>query len=240
MIRFRPYPGLTIAGAIAFAILVWLGVWQLQRLQWKLALIATVQAHMVAPPISLDQALRMNADDVQYRRVALAGRFDNGKEAYLFTTGPSGEPAYHVLTPFISDDGKTMLVDRGLVPEDKRPAASRIPVDGPTRIVAVWRVPDPPNGFTPVPDPARHVWYAHDMAGLARASGVSWTAPVVLEADSHPNPGGWPKGGQTVVSFRNEHLQYALTWFGLAAGLLGVYLAYHVSKGRLSFGGKGQ
>ena len=100
MIRFRPYSGLTAAAVIGIAILAWLGVWQLQRLQWKLALIATVQAHMAAPPVALDQALRMSADEVQYRRVALQGRFDNGKEAYLFTTGPGGEPAYHVLTPF--------------------------------------------------------------------------------------------------------------------------------------------
>ena len=55
----------------------------------------------------------------------------------------------------------------------------------------------------------------------------------MIEADATPNPGGWPKGGQTVVSFRNEHLSYAVTWFGLAAGLIGVYLAYHMSKGRL-------
>ena len=61
-------------------------------------------------------------------------------------------------------------------------------------------------------------------------------APVLVEADATPNRGGWPKGGQTEVHFRNEHLQYAITWFALAAGLLGVYIAYHVSRGRLSFG----
>ena len=98
----------------------------------------------------------------------------------------------------------------------------------------VWRVPDAPGFFTPKPDPAKHVWYARDLAGIAAADGVKLAAPVVIEADATPNPGGWPKGGQTVVDFPNNHLSYAMTWFGLAAGLIGVYFAYHISKGRLS------
>ena len=78
-------------------------------------------------------------------------------------------------------------------------------------------------------------WYARDLAGIAAADHVALAAPVVVEADAAPNPGGWPRGGQTVVSFRNQHLSYAVTWFGLAIVLLGVWLAYHVSRGRISF-----
>ncbi len=80
------------------------------------------------------------------------------------------------------------------------------------------------------PDLAHRIWYARDVQGIAKADGVTLAAPVIIEADATPNPGGWPKGGQTVVAFRNEHLQYAITWFGLAAVLFGVYLAYHVSR----------
>src|SRR5215475_4739139 len=96
---FRPYPGVTIAALIAAAILIGLGVWQMQRLTWKENLIATVNGHMQAAPVSLDQALGMSADDVQYRKLALNGHFDNTKEAYVFTTGAEGAPVYHVLTP---------------------------------------------------------------------------------------------------------------------------------------------
>jgi len=216
------------------AILCGLGVWQMQRLTWKEALIATVGGHMRAPPVSLDEALHMSADDVQYRNVALNGRFDNSKEAYVFTTGAGGEPVYHVLTPFITGDGRTLMVDRGEIPQDKLPPQSRTAVDGATQVVGVWRVPDSPGFFTPKPEPARHVWYARDLAGIAAADRVKLAAPVVIEADSQPNPGGWPRGGQTVVDFPNNHLSYAVTWFGLAAGLIGVYFAYHISKGRLA------
>jgi surfeit locus 1 family protein len=232
-LRFRPYPGVTIAAIIAAAILIGLGVWQLQRLQWKLALIAEVNGHMAAPPVALDQALKMSADEVQYRRVALSGHFDNEKEAYVFTTGLEGEPVYHVLTPFLTADGRALLVDRGFVPKERLPPATRTPIEGQTDLVGVWRVPDAPGTFTPAPDKAHRIWYARDLQGIAAADQLRFAAPVVIEADAAPNPGGWPKGGQTVVSFRNEHLSYAVTWFGLAAGLIGVYFAFHVSKGRL-------
>jgi len=230
---FRPYPGVTIAALIATAILVGLGVWQMQRLQWKLGLIAEVNGHMTAPPISLDQALKTSADAMQYRRVALDGRFDNGKEAYVFTTGEGGEAVYHVLTPFLTNDGHTLLVDRGFVPKDKLDPVTRVSVSAETHLVGVWRVPDAPGAFTPLPDTAHRIWYSRDLKSIAAADHLQLAAPVLIEADATPNPGGWPKGGQTVVSFRNEHLSYAVTWFGLAAGLIGVYLAYHMSKGRL-------
>lgn len=234
--QFRPYPGVTIAAVIATAILVGLGVWQLQRLHWKLALIAEVESHMTAPPLPLNQALKDAADAMQYRRVALEGRFDNSKEAYVFTTREGGEAVYHVLTPFLTGDGHSLLVDRGYVPKEKLDPATRTPLEGETRLVGVWRVPDAPGTFTPAPDAAHRIWYSRDLKAIAAADQIQLAAPVIIEADATPNPGGWPKGGQTVVSFRNEHLSYAVTWFGLAAGLIGVYFAYHVSRGRLRWG----
>jgi len=233
--RFCPYPGFTIAAIILTAILMGLGVWQLQRLTWKEALIATVNGHMAAAPVTLNQALAMSADDAQYRKVALDGHFDNSREAYVFSTGAGGDPVYHVLTPFITGDGRTLMVDRGEIPQSKLSPRSRAAVEGETRLVGVWRVPDGPGPFTPKPDPEKHIWYARDLSGIAAADGVKLAAPVVIEADSTPNPGGFPVGGQTVVDFPNNHLQYAITWFGLAAGLIGVYLAYHISKGRLTW-----
>ena len=232
---FRPYPGFTIFAVIMTGILVGLGVWQLERLTWKENLIATVSGHMTAPPVSLDDALKLSADDVQYRKVALNGHFDNAKENFVFTTDVNGDPVYHVLTPFITDDGRTLMVDRGEIPGDLMPPHRRVAVDGPIRVTGVWRVPDSPGYFTPRPDAARHVWYARDLGGMTAADGIRLAAPVVIEADATPNPGGWPKGGPTVVDFPNNHLSYAITWFGLAAGLIGVYFAYHVSKGRLSW-----
>ena len=231
---FRPLPALTFVCTVLFASLVALGVWQLDRLQWKLALIAEVNRNLAAAPISLDRALALG-DAVQYRRVALDGYFENAGEVYAFATGNSGEPVYHVLTPFVTEDGRRLLVDRGYVPRDRLDPATRRNglLQGARHVVGVWRVPDAPGAFTPAPDMAHRIWYARDLAGIAKAAGIAFSAPAIVEADATPNPGGWPKGGQTRVTFRNEHLQYAITWFALAAALLLVYFAYHRSRGRL-------
>jgi surfeit locus 1 family protein len=237
MLRFRPYPGLTIACAILFALLCGLCAWQVQRLHWKLALIATITHHLADVPLSLDQALAMPADEMQYRRVTLHGRFDHAKESYVFATGAGGDGIYHVLTPFIADGGPVLMVDRGLVTKERLDPSSRAGgnVAGETQIIGVWRTPDRAGLFTPQPDLSHRVWYSRDLAAIAAADGIHLSAPVIVEADAAPNPGGWPKGGQTVVDLPNNHLSYAVTWFGLALCLLGVWLAYHISKGRLAW-----
>jgi surfeit locus 1 family protein len=234
---FRPLPGITIAAALLMVLLLWLGTWQVQRLHWKLDLIARVSAHMTAPPLSLDAILAMPPEAAQYRRVTLHGRFHHDRENYVFATGADGTPGYHVLTPFETVGGRLLLVDRGEVPKEKLAPAARAAgnVKGDTVVTGVWRTPDAPGLFTPAPNLATRIWYARDVAGIARADHLHLAAPVLVEADATPNPGGWPKGGQTVVTFRNQHLSYAITWFALAAGLFGVWLAYHVSKGRISF-----
>lgn len=236
MLTFRPFWKLTFASAVLFASLITLGVWQLDRLHWKLGLIAQVDRNMHATPISPDDALAMGLA-AQYHRVSLDGRFDNAKEAYVFGT-EGGAPVYHVIVPFTVSDGSVFLVDRGVVPKEKLDPATRLAgqANGETHVVGVWRVPDPPGAFTPAPDTAHRIWFAHDLNGIAKADDIAkLAAPVVIEADATPNPSCWPKGGQTVVTFRNEHLQYAITWFGLATVLFGVYIAYHVSRGRLGF-----
>ena len=234
---FRPLAGLTIACALLFALLCGLGVWQLDRLQWKLDLIARVNSHMAAPPVPLNRLLVMGPNESQYRRVTLQGRFDHAKEAYVFTTDAGGTPVYHVLTPFQTDDGRVLMVDRGAIPEDRLDPKTRSPgnMEGQTKVTGVWRVPDPPGPFTPSPNHAKRLWFSRDVGAIAALDQVRLAAPVVIEAGPAPNPGGLPRGGQTVVSFRNAHLSYAVTWFGLAIVLLGVWLSYNISKGRIAF-----
>jgi len=234
-VTFRPYPGLTIACVLMFALLCGLGTWQVERLHWKLALIAQVDANMKAAPLPLDTVRALPRDQAQYRRVTVHGVFDHGHENYVFTTD-DGTPDYHVLTPLRTGQG-WLMVDRGAVPKDRLAPASRAAGNPttPVTVTGVWRAPDPPGFFTPQPDRAHHVWYARDLAGMARADGITLLAPDLIEADATPNPGGLPVGGKTVVSFRNQHLSYAVTWFGLALGLLGIWLAYHISRGRIAF-----
>ena len=236
-LTFHPIPLLTLFFLPALAALIALGVWQLDRLQWKLGLIEEMTRNMSAAPIPVDRTLAMKASDAQYRHVSLTGRFDNSKEAYVYTTARDGAPVYHVVTPFILDDERVFLVDRGLIPLPLRDPATRQAgeLEGERSIGGIWRTPDAPGPFTPAPDLAHRTWYSRDLKSIAKADGIASAAPVIIEADAAPNPGGWPKGGQTIVDLPNDHLQYAVTWFALAAGLMFVYLAYHRAQGRLDF-----
>ena len=234
MLRFRPLWKFTALMLPLFLGCIALGAWQVERLQWKLGLIAQVNRNLNAPPIPVEEALAKPPDAAQYRHVQMRGHFDNTREAYVFGTGDEGSPVYHVLTPFTLDNGRTLLVDRGVVPERLRDPHTRSAgqIEGERRMGGVWRVPDAPGVFTPAPEIAERIWYARDLAGIAKAERIKLAAPAIVEADATPNRGGWPKGGQTVVTFRNEHLQYAITWFALAAVTLGGWIAYHVSQGR--------
>ncbi len=192
---------------------------------------------MHGPAILLDEAGLKKAMGSDYLHVALQGYFLNAKESYVFTTDAGGDAVYHVLTPFVSVHGQTFMADRGMVPKEKLDPATRREglIAGETTLNGIWRRPDRPGFFTPSPDAPHRIWYARDLKAIAAADRVSLAAPVIIEADATPNQGGWPKGGQTVVDFPNNHLSYAMTWFGLAIGVIGVYFAYHISKGRLGF-----
>jgi surfeit locus 1 family protein len=213
-------------------------VWQIHRLHWKLDLLAKIHTGLTAPPVALRDVLPAfdptHIDNADYRRVVVRGLFQNGEEVLFFTTGDEGAPVYHVLTPFLMDDGHTLLIDRGWIPSGL-PAAMwhKGDLNGERDVVGIIREPAPPGWFTPPINIARRVVHTRDPETLAKAFGWRNIFPMFLEADATPNPGGWPKGGVTIVDLPNDHLQYAITWFGLALGLLAVYLTYHRSKGRL-------
>lgn len=237
-IRFRPLPGFTMLMLPVFAALVALGVWQLERLQWKLRLIAQIEHNTRAPPVPIAQVLSRSANTMQYRHVVLIGRFLNAQETYVFMADSEGNAVYHVLTPMALDGGQTLIVDRGVIPTALREPATRRAGEfgGEQHVVGVVRTPDPPSMFTPAPDKVHRIWYARDLRGIAAAEHIRLSAPVIVEADAAPVPGGWPRGGQTDVNLPNNHLQYAITWFLLAMALAFVYVAYHRARGRFALG----
>ena len=197
---FRPLLKPTLWFLPMFAVLIGLGTWQLERLQWKEALIARMNANLTAPPLTLDAILNLTDQQAQYRHVAITGHFENTKEAYAFGTDEDGKPILHVLTPLILADGRALIVDRGIVPQEKRnpetrPAGQR---EGMQHVTGIWRTPDPANPFTPKPDLQKRIWFARDVKAIAQLDHLQLVAPVLVEADATPNPGSLPKGGQTV------------------------------------------
>jgi surfeit locus 1 family protein len=237
MIRFRPLLGPSLWFLPGFALLVGLGVWQIQRLHEKEALITSVEAGLQAPPVPLSQALKEGAARAEWRPVRVSGHFLHDKELYLFSRGPMGAVGVDIITPLVQTNGDAVLVDRGFVPEALRNPATRSAgeVAGEVSVTGILRLSQRPGLFTPAPSLNTRLWFVKEIPSMAKATGLA-VPPILIEADATPNPGGWPMGGQTRVDFPNDHLQYAITWFGLALALLAVYLLYHRSHGRLSFG----
>ncbi|HXG77950.1 MAG TPA: SURF1 family protein [Methyloceanibacter sp.] len=221
--------GLTL---VALAVLIGLGVWQLRRLEWKEGLIAQIEARIASDPIALKETenLAHEGHDPSYYRVRVEGRFHHAKELYLYALS-DGKPGWHVITPLETASGKMVLVDRGFVPDDRKDPSSRREgqIAGVTTVTGIVRVPDKQGLFTPDNEPKANRWFWRDLDAMSRAivpEGTVTVAPFFLEADASPVPGGWPKGGQTRVDIPNDHLQYAITWFLLAAALLIVYGAF--------------
>ncbi|MGI9451170.1 MAG: SURF1 family protein [Geminicoccaceae bacterium] len=224
MTRFLPL-GFTVLGLI---ILLGLGTWQLQRLAWKEDLIAQRQAGLAMPPADFPSDA-VDWEDFEFRIVKLSGSFRHDLEQLFGVETKSGVLGYRVLTPLIRSDGPAVLVDRGWVPADKADPAARtegqpsgaVQVEG----IARYRLNDRPGWFTPENDQASRHWYSYDLPAMENALGLD-LAPLVVEADATPNPGGLPVGGRTRVTLTNNHLQYAITWYGLAAALIGVYIVF--------------
>lgn len=238
--RFRPLPWLTLAALPALALLVGLGTWQLQRLEWKLALIDQIEARASAPLQALDDVVSAAAapSDMNFWHVEATGQFDHSNEIHLYSRDAQGRPGYRVITPLLRDRKRTVLVDRGFVPEANKAAKTRAQgqTSGSVSITGIARTYEPPGPFMPDNQPADNMWFFVDIEDMSAQLGVSDMSPVVLEAGDTSNLGGLPIGGQSRLVLNNDHLGYAITWYGLAAALLGVYFAFHKARGRLAFG----
>lgn len=224
---------LTAATLVGLIVLVGLGVWQLQRLAWKEGIIARIESRTERRPVSLERAIEF-ADQLRnpsYIPVRAEGRFHHARERYLYAISLDGEPGWHVITPLETVDGHVVLVDRGFVPEKLRDPATRQEgqIQQVTAVTGLIRTPERPNLFTPDNDPGTNQWFTRDLGAMTRSmfpGGTVQVAPFFLEASETDVPGGWPKGGQTRLTLTNNHLQYALTWFGLALCLVAVYGVY--------------
>ncbi len=208
----RLFVALCAALALAFAAL---GIWQVERRAWKLALIDQVTARSTAAPVPLPPRRDWSADQ-SYRHVRVTGTFGHDRETLVQAVTDYGA-GWWVLTP-LRTGAITLLVNRGFVPADRADPATRragLP-QGSVTVTGLLRATEPGGAFLRSNDPAAGRWYSRDVAAIASARELGATLPFFLDADAAPNPGGYPIGGLTVIAFRNNHLVYALTWFGLA------------------------
>jgi len=221
-------PLLTLTAVLA--VLVALGTWQLERKAWKEALIAELDSKLAAPATNLpprENWTRLDPARDEFRHVAFPAEFLAGEEALVYTSGSSlrpdvSGPGYWVFAPARLTGGSIVLVNRGFVPEGKQDPKTRAAGQpaGVVEIVGALRWPEQRGSFTPPDQPDKGLWFARDPAAMAKAKNWSTAAPFYIDQEAPAAPGGLPKAGPLKPAMANRHLEYAVTWYGLALVIL--------------------
>jgi surfeit locus 1 family protein len=231
----KPRPIPTIFTVVAVIVCTACGIWQLQRMVWKHDLMHKIDTRLSLPAVDLPASLS-NPDDWEYRKVTVTGTFHHDQESYLPAQSARGNFGYQVITPLERPDGSLLLVNRGWVPDQQREPSARPEgqVAGPVSVTGIVRLPWHQKWLArhtlPPPDTKKDIFFEGDLEGMARVHGIT-VMPVFVDADETPNPGGWPKGGQTVVKLSDPHLSYAIQWFGFAITAAVIFVLYHRRKG---------
>lgn len=225
----------TVFMLAGLAVLLGLGTWQLQRKAWKEEVLATIAARTKASPVALDIVRRRWAagEDVEYTRVIVRGRFLSDKERFVYAPGSEGS-GFDVYTPLETTGGTVLFVNRGFVPERLKDASRNGSRSGEIEVIGLVRKPGEKGWFTPDQGAARDVWFWRDLSGMAASAfgkPGEEIVPFFVEAEIQPGAySDWPRGGVTRVELPNRHLEYALTWYGLALTLIGVYFSFAVTQ----------
>lgn len=195
-----------------------LGVWQVQRLSWKTALIATIEQKSNAAPLKSFPAEEA-WQDAEYRKLEITGQFLNN---HAFPVGPrteKGRNGFHLFVPFQTAAGETIMVNRGWIPEGRN-----IFLHEEKGKITVWGVVRFParGALTPDNDPDQNRWYWPDVLAMAEKAELSDIAPAYLVM-TEKKEGAYPQGLDVRANLRNNHLQYAVFWFTMAFVFAGVF-----------------
>jgi surfeit locus 1 family protein len=197
-------------GAVGTAILIWLGVWQVSRMEEKAAVVAQIEQRISAAPVALPSVLSEGRD--RYLPVTVQGQFTSD-ELFLLASERGIGPGVHVVGAFLTDDGRRIMVDRGFVANAARNVA-RPELVGPVMVTGNLHWPRDSDRFTPAPDVGSNLWFARDVPMMA-AFLQTEEAFVIARTTSEPTPFATPDPVDT-AGIPDNHLQYAITWFLLA------------------------
>ncbi|ENN89070.1 Cytochrome oxidase complex biogenesis factor transmembrane protein [Rhizobium freirei PRF 81] len=212
----------------ALVILLGLGTWQVERLQWKEGLLADIAARKDAPAVALSaiEAMAASGGDIEYRVITTRGRYLNNKERHFLATY-GDEPGFYIYTPLQLDDGRYLFVNRGFVPSAAKEPEMRKQgeLTGEQSLTGLVRarLTSRPDGM-PDNDLVKNFFFWRDLDAMASSVGLpkDKVLPFFIDADKTPNPAGLPVGGVTIIDLPNNHLQYAVTWYGLAVALVAI------------------
>jgi len=230
----RPGVGTALLVLVCLAILIGLGVWQLQRLKWKEGILAHIAALKTAPARPLAEVLK-EGGDLDFVRVSFdCPDLERRPTLRLFSVR-DGVAGYRLIAACPATGGgyASILVDRGFTSLEQADAAARPGREAlPGPITGVLRKGDKANFVTPPNRIAANLWYSRDLSAMAAQLHTTGPAPVYLMIERPAPVSGLPAPAPIPADIPNRHLEYALTWFGLAASLIGVYAAMLLRRRR--------
>ena len=221
---FKPKIIPIIATILGLAILLSLSGWQLKRLSWKKNLIETRIDRFEKKSKELSEFKDISKSE--FYKVNVVGSFLNNKEMFMPALSKNGNNGFHILVPIKLADGKNIIYDTGWVPTHKKEQSKRIDnLDSKISLKeSIIRLPGRKGKYQPDNEPENNFWFFVDTEKMSKFLNLNVEKEFYLEAVNN-GPEGYPLGGQTRIYIRNNHLQYAITWFLIACTLLGVFLA---------------
>jgi surfeit locus 1 family protein len=207
-------------GIVGCTILINLGIWQSKRLEWKTEVLSEIDKKLKAFPGDLPQEVSKNQD--QYRSVGLTGRFIEN-ELHVLTSIKFKGPGYRVIAPFLLDDGRLIMVDRGFILETEKLISRPL---GIATIKGNLLWPNETDNFTPEPNFELNIWFSREINLMSKELGTEPILLVLKESDILQGPDPQPIG----INIPNNHLGYAITWFSLAIVWFGMtgYLLWRI------------
>jgi len=244
--RKRSVFGLAVITLIMVSVLTSLGIWQLHRRDEKHALIAALTERLAASPVALTPSSEwsaFNPSHDEFRRVTLMGTFDAKPDAMVYSSGSAvredvSGPGTWAFMPAQLSDGSVVVINAGFVQNTMQDraqqdrAVARLISGAALKLTGYIRFPEHPGWFTPDEDKIKRLWFLRDHVAMAQALGWGTVAPFYIDLESPVPASGVPKPGPLAVNLKDDHMQYAITWFGLALVVLAAFGFWVASQRR--------
>lgn len=225
----RPRPVAWLFFLAALFTTVGLGTWQVQRMEWKEGLIAEIETAKKGAPLSSIPTTDAELDAKNFYPVQVSGTWISDREFHISPRFFNGKLGYFVVTPMTLEDGRTLLVNRGWIPARQKNPLSRpeSAVAGDATISGLLRVGDDRNGLTPDNSPDKNIWFGRDASAMGDYAKLPNTIPAMLDIVGTQDAKMLPVPSDGTIRLRNDHLSYIFTWYGIAVGILIIFIVYH-------------
>lgn len=232
MTFFCPRPVAWFWFLSAFGTCLIMGTWQVQRLAWKENLLAAIEQAKGQPAITKLPQSDADITALEFRPVTLSGSWVRGVEYHLFPRWYQGKQGYWIIAPFTLGDGRVVLVNRGWVPTEKKDPATRPETQarGYDKVAGLLRLGGERHAFTPSNRAEKNLWFARDIGEMAAAHDLKRVIPAMVDVVGTQDANHLPVPSDGTITLRNDHLSYIITWYGIAAGILVIFLVYHRKK----------